>query len=201
MKKKYVLPALGLWLACLGMTTFARAGSSTPQLEMAVEPGLMFGIRPQYGAGVAGGLFVGLPVDSELSVGILPGFYTIPCSPIGSSSDVISNVKGGASYLELAAAFKIRSGDGPVRFLVTGGGGLALFSDNSSYDDLVLGSMEHFSTNISGTIVPAARFALGMSFKIGAGSYFDLPIGADVVWPSYGDLASFTLQPALDFSF
>ena len=116
---------------------------------------------------------------------------------------IYTNPTGGVSDLELPVVLKghLADGpDGPVWFFVMVGGGLSFFSDNSSYSYSDYFGNFNYSVHLSETD-PIAKFALGLDFKLGNGVKLELPIGADILFPSYGDLTSFTFQPGLDIVF
>jgi hypothetical protein len=181
----------------------AQAESSAGTFEGSIEPALLLPFRPQFGTGTGVAAFLGFPMDNDFSLGIQPGIYSIPVSPSNYGDVVYSNAAGGVNSLELPVVLKGHLADGPegpVWFFVMVGGGLSFFSDNSSYSYSDFLGDFNYSLHLSET-VPAAKFALGLDFKLGKGVKLELPIGADILFPSYGDLTSLTFQPGLDFAF
>ncbi len=191
---------LFLLIAFLLVATTSWGEDSDPKFEIAVEPALrMFPYTPNYGTGIGAGLFMGLRMDSQFSLGIEPGIYSVPCVS-SSSTNPILNPNGGVNDLEFAVVLKERFGKGPVRFFLAGGGGFSIFSDNSSYDYQDFYGRHHVSRNLSETD-PIFKFAAGLDFKMGEGASFSLPLGFDWISASNVNLISLTLQPGFDFTF
>jgi hypothetical protein len=181
----------------------AQAESSPGKFEVSIEPAVLLPFRPFFGTGTGVAAFLGIPMDNDFSLGIQPGIYSIPISPSNYWDVVYSNAAGGVNSLELPLVLKghLADGpDGPAWFFVMVGGGLSFYSENSSYSYTDYFGYFKYSFQLS-QVAPVAKFALGLDLKVGNGVKLELPIGADILFPSYGDLTSLTFQPGLDILF
>jgi len=114
--------------------------------------------------GGGGGLFLGLPVGDDYTLGVQGTLNYIGYQPPTTGETVLSS-GGGKTLTEFSLLCKKRFGEGPAHFLLEVGAGAALYSDDSHGSVVVFGTTYTSNNHISQTY-PMAVGLIGLEVPL-----------------------------------
>ena len=132
------------------------------------------------------GLFLGLPIGDQFTLGEQTAYYSIAYQPPNSGPDLtVFSLGGGKTILNESILCKKRFGNDPFHFVVEAGGGLSFYSDNSRESGISFGLPFSFDNHISETC-PMVLGGIGLEVSLSRELDVYCMAGMDVILLSGG---------------
>lgn len=165
-------------------TSTVWAKGDNPNVEISPFGGLATTGSDVDALGWGMGLFLGLPIGDQFSLGEQTAYYSIVFQPPNPGPDqTVFSLGGGKTILNESLLCKKRFGNDPLHFVIEAGGGLSFYSDNSREKGISFGLPYSFDNHISETC-PMALGGIGLEASLSQGLAVYCIVGMDIIFLS-----------------